>query len=296
MASRSLLKRSSKSEIIRLAIWKAFGQAGMRLFRKRPLKETPNLDATCAVFLCGLHRSGTSVLHRILRQNRQVDSFTNTGVPEDEGQHLQTVFPAARNLGGPGLFAFASKAHMTEKDAYEIGSKRDVLFREWGAYINFSHPYFIEKSPPNLVRARFFQGTFPKTKFIIIVRHPIAVAMATAEKWGIDLEKSLNHWIHAHEIYLKDSQLLVEKTLVSYEKMCSHPQETLAAISEFLDLEVTLGEETLKNVNREYFDKWRDLVPATKTRLGEKMNEASKTLKSLGYGDWDDFEHHSGQT
>ena len=294
MASRSLLRRSTKSEIIRLAIWKAFGQTGMRLFRTRPLKETPNIDAVTAVFLCGLHRSGTSVLHRILRQSDQVDSFKDTGVPEDEGQHLQTVFPAARKLGGPGIFAFSSGAHLTEKNAFSLGPKRDLLLREWGAYINFDFSFFVEKSPPNLLRTRFFQGIFPKSKFIVIVRHPIAVAIATSEKWNIGLEQSLDHWIKAHQIFLEDQKLLIDNTILSYENLCRYPQKTLSFISEFLGLELELGEETLKNMNREYFNKWSRLDSRLKSRLEEKLNDANETLKLLGYENWRLFENFSG--
>ncbi len=267
----------------------------MRLFRKRPLKAAPNIDETCAVFLCGLHRSGTSVLHRILRQNDQVDSFKDTGVPEDEGQHLQTVFPTARKLGGPGLFAFNPKAHLTEIGAYALGQRRNLLLREWGAYINFDSPFFIEKSPPNLVRSRFFQGIFPKSKFIIIVRHPIAVAMATADKWDIALEQCLDHWLKAHQVYLDDQKLLVEKTMISYEVICANPQKSLQDISEFLNLELRLGEETLENVNGEYFDKWLALEPSKRELLESKLNDAAQTLKALGYSDWNDFKHHSGK-
>ena len=46
------------------------------------------------VFVGGLHRSGTSLVHRCLALHPAVSGFSGTGVPEDEGQHLQTVYPA----------------------------------------------------------------------------------------------------------------------------------------------------------------------------------------------------------
>ena len=45
------------------------------------------------VFVGGLHRSGTSLVHRCLASHPAVSGFSDTGVPEDEGQHLQTVYP-----------------------------------------------------------------------------------------------------------------------------------------------------------------------------------------------------------
>ena len=52
------------------------------------------------VFICGLHKSGTSLLFRILRDHPDMSGFTNTGVPKDEGQHLQSVYPPAWRFGG----------------------------------------------------------------------------------------------------------------------------------------------------------------------------------------------------
>jgi len=52
------------------------------------------------VFVAGLHRSGTSLVHRCLAAHPDVSGFADTGVPEDEGQHLQTVaFVEMRRLG-----------------------------------------------------------------------------------------------------------------------------------------------------------------------------------------------------
>jgi len=52
------------------------------------------------VFVGGLHRSGTTPLTRCLAAHSQISGFEGTGVEEDEGQHLQTVYPPARAHGG----------------------------------------------------------------------------------------------------------------------------------------------------------------------------------------------------
>ncbi len=46
-------------------------------------------------FIAGLHRSGTTPLTRLLAAHSEVSGFSNTHVEEDEGQHLQQVYPSA---------------------------------------------------------------------------------------------------------------------------------------------------------------------------------------------------------
>ena len=58
------------------------------------------------VVVGGLHRSGTTPLARTLATHPQVSGFSGTGAREDEGQHLQTVYPRVRDYGGAGHFAF----------------------------------------------------------------------------------------------------------------------------------------------------------------------------------------------
>src|SRR5213075_2856910 len=83
------------------------------------------------ILVGGLHRSGTTPLARLLGTHPQVSSFRDTGVKEDEGQHLQDVYPAARTYGGAGRFALAPEAHLTESSPLATPDNARRIFASW---------------------------------------------------------------------------------------------------------------------------------------------------------------------
>src|SRR5262245_49725427 len=168
------------------------------LKKKGPLARVPAMDGKRVLLICGLHRSGTSILHRLLREHPATSGFSDTGVFQDEGQHLQSVFPAAYHFGGAGRFAFYPKAHLTESSELVTDANRNKLLREWGAYYDLSKDVLLEKSPPNIIRSRFFQAMFPDSCFVFIVRHPIAVSIATTKWSRTSVAELMFHWRIAH--------------------------------------------------------------------------------------------------
>jgi len=156
------------------------------------------------VFICGLHKSGTSILFRSLRQHPMISGFAKTGVPEDEGQLLQSVFPPAKAYGGPGRFGFNPDSYLDERSSIVTEENAKQLFADWSRYWDTSKPVLLEKSPPNVVRTRFLQALFPNSFFVVILRHPVAVAYAT-QKWRPkDVEFLLRHWLVCHERFEAD--------------------------------------------------------------------------------------------
>jgi hypothetical protein len=201
------------------------------------------------VFIGGLHKSGTSLTHRLLRAHPTVSGFANTGAPEDEGQHLQSVYLPAKAYGGPGRFAFDEHAHLTEHSDLASAASRVALFDDWARYWDLSKPVLIEKSPPNIIRARFLQSLFPGSKFIFVVRHPLAVAMAT-RKWSpqSDIELIL-HWLAAHDMLLDDLAKLENWAWLRYEDLIAKPDSMLSALCNFLGLAPIPLAEPVTSIN-----------------------------------------------
>jgi len=216
------------------------------------------------IFIGGLHRSGTSLVHRLLCGHPSVSGFSGTGVPEDEGQHLQTLYPPAKVFGGPGRFALKKAAHLTENNRPLVEACKAELWTSWAPYWDLSKLVLLEKSPPNLIRSRFLQAVFPGAKFIFVIRHPLAVAAAT-QKWAkLPIGDLARHWVRAHEIFLDDLAHVKSWAWFRYEDLTANTESTLAQLYGFAGLEPVKPNETVVDSNDAYFEKLVEPINAKK--------------------------------
>ncbi len=216
------------------------------------------------VFVCGLHRSGTSILFRVLRDHPRISGFRNTPSPEDEGMHLQSVYPPSGAYGGAGEFGFHPEAHLTEASPLVTPANREKLFAEWSRYWDLEKEYLLEKSPPNLIRTRFLQAMFPDAYFVVLMRHPLAVTYATRawyRRFRIywrGFERIFRHWLVCHEIFLQDRPHLERVMVIKYEHFVSDPDAWTARLYRFLGLEpYPVSQPVRSDVNEKYFAMWR---------------------------------------
>ena len=251
--------------------------------RRKPLLQTPVVNDKRLLFIGGLHRSGTSILHSLLREHPLTSGLNNTGVPRDEGQHLQSVFPAAHRYGGAGEFAFYPEAHLTETSRLIRPENRDLLLREWGSYYDLEKQVLLEKSPPNLIRSRFFRQLFPNSTFIFIVRHPAAVSLAT-EKWSKrSIIERLLHWHTAHAIMLHDTISLTDTLVIRYEDFVTTPQKYLDEICHMMSIPKFTPEGKIENHNEKYFTQWPERYTSELKTFKAVMPSSCTTLDTFGY-------------
>jgi hypothetical protein len=238
------------------------------------------------VFLAGLHRSGTTLLARLLAAHPKVSGFSGSGAPADEGQHLQSVYPSDHEHGRPGRFGFAPEMHLTESSPLVSEQSAATLVEEWSPYWDLSRPVLLEKSPPNLLKTRFLQALFPGSAFVVLVRHPIPVTLATA-RWRRTrrYHRLLEHWLRCHALFEADRDRLERVHVLQYEQLVREPAVVLREIFEFLELEpIEPTEAVEQGANDGYFAQWRELKRDPRMRAYLDLASLWYERRVRGYG------------
>ncbi len=234
--------------------------------------EDPRIERM--VFICGLHRSGTTLLEHYLASHFEL-SILRATVPENEGQHIQTVYSTAKSFGGPGRFAF-NPALGAELEALgtdpALGTQ---ILDQWKPFVVGNAPALLEKSPPNLARIGWLRKVFPGARFVILTRDPRAAAAAT-QKWAkTSLPELMMHWNVAHSAALADMRE-DDCHVLRYEDLCEDAEAAIAASG--LAATLTRRAEpvaiedrfaTFRNSNARYFE----------------LHEGTR----YGRGAWDEF-------
>lgn len=223
------------------------------------------------VFICGLHRSGTSLLGRNIARMENCTGFKDTGVIEDEGQFLQDVYPTAMTYGGAGRFGFNSRAHLTETSVLFTPANAARLRTSWHAYWDNSKSIFVEKTPGNLLKTRFLQAVFLDSYFIVIRRHPVAVSMAN-QRWKVSLaplHSLFDHWLHCHALFDEDKKYLKHVYELSYEDYVRDSDKYHEEIAAFIrtGLPENGMEKASPIYNQKYLDRWHKLLAESPFRV-----------------------------
>ncbi len=205
-------------------------------------------------------RSGTTFLTAAIARSPEVSELEGIGPVADEGQYVQRVYATQNEAGGIARFAYSPDIHLTESSPLATAASRDALWKAWSPYWNLDAPVLLEKTPSNLLKMRFLQELFPGSHFIVIVRHPIAQAMAVKGRgWAnAPVSKLVDHWLAAHDLMMEDLSSIHRLAVLRYEDLVRNADVMLDQIQRFLGLEpVNLGQETDSAINDRYFQQWQ---------------------------------------
>ncbi len=233
------------------------------------------------IFILSLPRSGSTLLQRILMNSGQAASLGETSL-------------LLRLLGDDELCArravyWEFLVDMAVKDmkrhwpgyanAYREGVRRLMLDLYTG--LAGGAPCFIDKTPRYSLIAEKIHQTFPDAKFIVLMRHPLAVAasMFTTSKRGFWFPEEYSIDLHQGFPLLHQFAQNRRETihLVRYEDLVSNPAAELKSIGRYLgwtDLPAALdkplppsaggslgdrsGAKKFKAVSTESLNRWTD--------------------------------------
>ena len=239
------------------------------------------------VFVAGLHRSGTTLLARLLAAHPEISGFSGTGAPADEGQHLQSVYPSDHEYGRPGRFGFAPEMHLTESSPLASEKSARMLYEQWSPHWDLSRTLLLEKSPPNLIKTRFLQALYPGAAFVVIVRHPIPVSIPTAKWRGTRrYDRMFEHWLHCHALFAADREHLDRVHVLTYEQLARDPAGVLQGIFEFLELDpIPPSQQVETGANDKYFRRWKELKhdPRMRVYLDLVSLKYERRVRRYGY-------------
>jgi len=239
------------------------------------------------VFVAGLHRSGTTLLARLLAAHPEISGFSGTGVPADEGQHLQSVYPRDTEYGRPGRFGFAPEMHLTEGSPLASEESARRLFEEWSPHWDLSRRLLLEKSPPNLIKTRFLQALYPESAFVVVFRHPIPASIPTAKWRGTRrYDRLFEHWLRCYALFEEDRKHLDKVHVLTYEDLVRDPSGVLRGVFDFLEIEpIPPSEPVDQDANEKYFRQWKQLKhdPRMRAYLDLVSLRYERRMRRYGY-------------
>ena len=178
------------------------------------------------LFIGGAHNSGTSLMTHLFAALPEFSVFQATGVPEDEGQHLQSEYPTARMDGGPCHYALSSRQYLTSDSLTRVQAER--VLNSWKMHWNASKRIFVKNSPPHVIQTQFLQEIVmpSQSSFILLIRHPLDIHAKRCR--GTPLNVYLENWLRQYEALRRDAPFIKRLRVVRFEEWVSSPT-TLAA-------------------------------------------------------------------
>jgi len=114
------------------------------------------------IFIVGMHRSGTTLLERMLAGHSQVGDAGETSA-----FHAQLELAIDRGAPAGMDAAFAAQVAAADFDAIARG------YAQSARWLSRGNPYFTEKLPQNFFNVGFIAKAMPQARFLHLVRDPM---------------------------------------------------------------------------------------------------------------------------
>jgi hypothetical protein len=245
------------------------------------------------LFITSTNNSGSTVLVRFLENCRNIISLFG------EGQYSADEFmplPVENNVAR----VWTEKAEIFENnDNYNWEMIKNTWMEIWKKDPKYNETFynrvFLEKSAPNVLRAKLLEKEFANSYFIIMMRNPYAVTEGIKSLKGYDTGRCIRHWVAAARKQMENINSLARNIWFTYENMCDNPEQVLDQVKKFMpeladfsfkgeiilhnpDSErATLG---LKNFNDRQI---KNLLPEDIAIINSYLSKETEILNFFGY-------------
>lgn len=226
------------------------------------------------LFVVMPNNSGSTMISRMLSDNPRC-SWLNT-----EGHNIPTIkkfMPIAELEDNSNRNWTSQLDKFTSPEHYNWSEIKKMWHEQWQRH-NHVAKIYVEKSPPNVVRANLLQDNFPNSRFVVGIRNPYSFCKSVKLRTSgqrLSLEDTATHWVKSTEYQIRNLDILKEKVFFTYENFCNNPQYYCEKIVELVPELVKVNPPVIENKNEKRI---RQLI--NNNEIGE-INKVLKNHKHL---------------
>ncbi len=229
------------------------------------------------VFLIGFPRSGTTLLDTILR------THSKTFVLEEK-PYISLIrdefFKSNNNL-------ISALENIKFNELKKIRQNYFANIKKISN--NNSSEIIIDKLPLNIIEIGFIKRIFPKSKFILMLRHPCDSVLSCFVT-DFNINEAMVHFLNiddAAKLYSRvfnlwnqfTKVLKIQFHIIKYEKVITHFDETINNLLNFLEIN---WEDNLRNFNKTAIERNRIKTPS--------YNQVINPLNTSSIGRWKNYD------
>ena len=162
--------------------------------------------------------SGSTLIAKLIGTSKNASIFPTDSA---EGQQLSEL----RDI-------MYVKDRWDETKKLPWGHIKNIFLKNW----DLNKPILVEKSPPNLIRAKEIEREFNNSFFIVSIRNPYAWCYSeyrrAKDRWTIS--EIVQKWIFRAKAQIQNIENLKNVLFFTYEDLTTFPKETVLKISKFI--------------------------------------------------------------
>lgn len=197
------------------------------------IEAPPREDDYTPIFIVGMHRSGTTLLERILGGHSMVSDGGETYA-------FTAQLKIASNHKSEQALDMLTLERLADADFDAIG-RGFIEASRWRAK---GKPFLTEKLPPNLVNAGFIAKTLPGARILHMVRDPVDTCFSNlrtyftnAALYSFDQEQLATYYGHYRDLVQHWRNVMPDRFFdVSYDALVNDTEATARRIFDFCGL------------------------------------------------------------